>query len=211
MGPDFLDRQCLWYMLCCNLISVLFLIQNSFSSRISGKRNRISGWPDIRGNPILIHIYCGRIDWFSWYLIRRISFVAGGRSPAQRQGGGGRIPRKFLEFITHKKNIFKPFMHFAIRSIIHSCIYFSIQSFIHWIIHWFIHPFIYLSITSFFFPSICPFIYPVNHFLIHLILNSFYNSRWRARSPPPQRRKRRLSWLERWPCSILFHMRVVSL
>ena len=49
MGPDFLDRQCLWYMLCCNLICVLFLIQNSFSSRISGKRNRISGRiPDIK-------------------------------------------------------------------------------------------------------------------------------------------------------------------
>ena len=40
MGPDFLDKQSLWYMFCCNFISLLFLI---FSSRISGKRNRISG------------------------------------------------------------------------------------------------------------------------------------------------------------------------
>ena len=56
MGPDFLDRQCLWYMYCCNLICFLFLIQNSFSSRISGripdiKKGRISGRTDIRCNP----------------------------------------------------------------------------------------------------------------------------------------------------------------
>ena len=48
MGPDFLDRQCLWYMFCCNLICFLFLIQNSFSSRISGQPDIRQTKPDIR-------------------------------------------------------------------------------------------------------------------------------------------------------------------
>ena len=29
MGPDFLDRQSLWYMFCCNFICLVFLIKNS--------------------------------------------------------------------------------------------------------------------------------------------------------------------------------------
>ena len=41
MGPDFLDRQFLWYTFFCYLICFLFII--CFSSRISGKRNRESG------------------------------------------------------------------------------------------------------------------------------------------------------------------------
>ena len=36
MRPDFLGRQSLWYMLCCNVIFLLFLIENRvFSNRIS--------------------------------------------------------------------------------------------------------------------------------------------------------------------------------
>ena len=62
MGPDFLDRQSLWNMFCCNFIC------HFFSSRISGqpviwpdiwqtnpdtgyKKGRISVRPDIRCNP----------------------------------------------------------------------------------------------------------------------------------------------------------------
>ena len=30
MGPDFLDRQSLWRMFCCNFICLLFLIENIF-------------------------------------------------------------------------------------------------------------------------------------------------------------------------------------
>ena len=42
MGPDFLERQSFWYMLGCNFICLQFFIENSFFSRISGKRNWIS-------------------------------------------------------------------------------------------------------------------------------------------------------------------------
>ena len=158
MGPDFLDRQCLWYMFCCNLICVLFLIQNSFSSRISGKRNRISGWPDIRGNPILIHIYCGRIDWFSWYLIRRISFVAGGRSPAQRQGGGENTAKIFGVYNPQKKTFLSPL-----------CILPFVQLFIHAFIFPFNHSFIESFIDSFIHLSI----YPLLHSSFHPFAHSF--------------------------------------
>ena len=48
MGPDFLDRQSIWYKFCCNLICLLFLIQSSFSSRISGRISGKKNWPDIR-------------------------------------------------------------------------------------------------------------------------------------------------------------------
>ena len=62
MGQDFLDRQSLWHMFCCNFI---YLIPKLFfSSRISGKRNRIPRRipdikrPDIRCNPtFLFNIY----------------------------------------------------------------------------------------------------------------------------------------------------------
>ena len=73
MGPDFLDRQPLWYKFCCNFICLLFLIRNRFflagytairetkldirpdteyqkrlDIRLAGKRTRISGRiPDI--------------------------------------------------------------------------------------------------------------------------------------------------------------------
>ena len=30
MGPDFLDRQSLWYMFCCNFICLLFFNLNFF-------------------------------------------------------------------------------------------------------------------------------------------------------------------------------------
>ena len=50
MGPDFLDRQSLWFL--CVVILFVFcfvLFKTAFSSRISGKRNRISGRiPDIK-------------------------------------------------------------------------------------------------------------------------------------------------------------------
>ena len=39
MGPDFLDRQSLWYMFCCNFINLIFCFQSKtvFSGRISGQ------------------------------------------------------------------------------------------------------------------------------------------------------------------------------
>ena len=74
MGPDFLDSQCLWYIFCCNLICVLFLIQNSFSSRISGyPANRLSGR--------ILDIKKGRISGASLAMatVLHLPFIQGSR------------------------------------------------------------------------------------------------------------------------------------
>ena len=44
MGPDFLDRQSLWYMFCCYFNCLLFLIYNRFF--LAGYRATETGYPD---------------------------------------------------------------------------------------------------------------------------------------------------------------------